>query len=43
MITSIVVYPGAIMLVGAISALFMKESKRDFATAEDLEAHPVEF
>ena len=34
---------GAIMVIGAISALFVRESRKDFATAEDLEAHPVEF
>jgi hypothetical protein len=34
---------GAIMLIGAVSALLVRESKRDFATAEDLESHPVEF
>lgn len=34
---------GVILAVGAISALFVKESKRDFATAENLQSHPVEF
>ena len=30
------------MILGGISALFVKESKRDFATKKDLE-HPIEF
>jgi EmrB/QacA subfamily drug resistance transporter len=34
---------GAIMMIGAISALFVKESKRDFSMAEDLGSHPTEF
>jgi hypothetical protein len=34
---------GAIMLVGAVSALLVRESKRDFATAEDLKNSPIEF
>lgn len=34
---------GAIMVVGGFSALFVKENKRDFATAKDLESHPTEF
>ena len=34
---------GAIMIMGAFSALFMKESKRGFATAKDLESHSIEF
>jgi EmrB/QacA subfamily drug resistance transporter len=34
---------GAIMLIGAVSALFVKENKRDFATAKDLESQPTEF
>jgi len=34
---------GAIMLIGSISALLVRESRKDFATAEDLEAHPIEF
>lgn len=31
------------MILGAISALFVKESKRDFETKEDLISHPIEF
>lgn len=33
---------GLILAMGGISALFVRESKRDFATAEDLKSHPVE-
>jgi len=34
---------GVIMAIGGISALLMKENRRDFATSKKLESHPVEF
>lgn len=34
---------GVILAIGGISALFVRESKRDFATAKDLETHSTEF
>lgn len=34
---------GIILAIGGISALFVRESKRDFATVQDLKDHPVEF
>lgn len=31
------------MVIGGIAALFVKESKRDFAEGEEIESHPIEF